>query len=640
MGFAQEISDAIDGFTSISKTLREDRAEARQAKYYDDLIAGRKQQQALAERKQARAEKDSDFSQGMRMKDHALALRRQGETEIHNANSRENSARRLKLDEERAKSYSDYMRAQAEKARDGLPPDTTDVEDAAAKRMRSPSAVPATPFPNVPTAPAPARPVGPVAAVPADPYAEDDEEEVPSYAEGGIVAGSAGDETLMGGAGPTAPTGQGDKEDTLGGFSMRKALESWGANVPASLPKAGVSTERPPSSNPVKLGLDAIQQSDRPITAVPAEGAPTGSLAQTLATNDGAAPPEKVAEIDQTIDPDGELNPAAKTIARLDAVTKHYLARGDVKKASAVAASLLLYGKQESQKLGSLAAVAVRAGNVEAAAKYLERAYDNIPDGAKLKTKIVDGKVHAVSVGADGKENELGTVDAPQLFKLALGVASGQEYMERMSQIAAGGKPPKAERPRAEKLPNPRDREKFAEMTNNAFSAHEGMQALLQSDKPEEKRVAKQYRSSAHDILIANPRMLPEDAIDVVWDITQVDPKNPNKRSFQTAEAQLPNGSPATKVTLADGRTVVIPQETAVMLGNVFKANQAKASKPQEASTFGKAMSAASRGIADFAVNTVKGIKNDAIVHPLQAIGLPPAELERRKALARGVPTQ
>ena len=76
------------------------------------------------------------------------------------------------------------------------------------------------------------------------------------------------------------------------------------------------------------------------------------------------------------------------------------------------------------------------------------------------------------------------------------------------------------------------------------------------------------------------------------------------------------------------------------MLGNVFKANQAKASKPQEASTAGKIMSAGARGLADFAVNTVKGIKNDAIVHPLQAIGLPPAELERRKALARGVPTQ
>jgi Trypsin-like peptidase domain len=155
---------------------------------------------------------------------------------------------------------------------------------------------------------------------------------------------------------------------------------------------------------------------------------------------DLAATDEEIRTLNKAADPKGELNEAAKTIARLNAGLAFYLSRGQPDEAARLAQSLIMYAGLYSQKFGDVAMYALKNGDMKSAIGYLARAYDNIPRSRELSAKLDgNGNVHAIATDPrTGGSQDLGAFDAPQVFKLALGLPSGSDYMSNLTRIATG----------------------------------------------------------------------------------------------------------------------------------------------------------------------------------------------------------
>lgn len=474
MGFAQEMRDALSAFTTVSDNFRKDRAEDRQGKYYDALIQNQKASQDLNERKFGESKRQFDVNK-------ALAIRNANETSAQHAFDRQYKTTQQGIDAKYKDGLINYYNALAKKGENGGLPDFTGAGNAGAANIGAGPA--ATPFPApLPNAPAPQQQQPQAVPVAQGTVEEED-------ANGGLVGrnmrfaqgGAVPDEpmniqspiqqeqvqqaqapqaipaqpvptprpnpqrqaaiapqqeaipvTSQSNPTPKAePTAEAKADKTSGGFDAAKALESWGVT-------RDVAGMKEVPQNPVTLGLDYLVHSSKPTVGVPDGSTPPTSLAQTMASGEGAADEPTIQKLHEIVDPHNELTPAAKRIATLDAVTKYYLGQGDVRKAAQAAASLIETGRLESQKFGALAVVAIQHGNLDAATKYLSKAYDTVPDGNTLKAKVVDGVAHMTTSDPYGNETDLGPVDAQHLIKLSLGVANGSEYMNRMIQIASG----------------------------------------------------------------------------------------------------------------------------------------------------------------------------------------------------------
>lgn len=190
-------------------------------------------------------------------------------------------------------------------------------------------------------------------------------------------------------------------------------------------------------------GMSSIAKTfglDGQSSALPDARSDRSAQIQRYHANEGAASPDDIRQIDQTIDPDNRLASDAKAVARLKAGYDYFLKKGDPDKAKKYAESILLYTRQAVQYAGASAEQKIRAGDVAGAAKDIQDAHNQIPDGSSLYVDKVnpDGKVDYRVVDEDGDLTERGQATTNQLLYLATGMKNGSEWLSQMQNARAG----------------------------------------------------------------------------------------------------------------------------------------------------------------------------------------------------------
>ena len=179
---------------------------------------------------------------------------------------------------------------------------------------------------------------------------------------------------------------------------------------------------------------------------IPEEGgtqvAEAGS--RRFASGEGAATKEEIQQIDDKIDPDRRMAEGDRQMQRLAKTVQWYQEQGRGKEASAVAASLMQYGAQKFGQLGSMAGAAYKQylatkdpEHLQATIKYLDRAYEFVPDGASFDIDL-DPKTHmirATQKTADG-DTKVTNVKPDELPGIVQGVMNKSLYWKTVYQTA------------------------------------------------------------------------------------------------------------------------------------------------------------------------------------------------------------
>ncbi|EIZ87144.1 phage-related minor tail protein [Methylobacterium sp. GXF4] len=317
------------------------------------------------------------------------------------------------------------------------------VTGGAAPRMAvAPAAVqgrnPAAP---VISAPAPAAalelpaptPGGRAMSMPGDQAVLDDEQYAPTQmaAEGGIIA----------------PVMQmpADDEASAPPLPPRRPSDAELQDVPGnnSAPAEPDYHRLPGLHEALDAGMSSIARTfglDGQTSALPDARSDRAAQVSRYHANEGAATPDDIRQIDQTIDPDNRLASDAKAIARLKAGYDYFLKRGEPDKAKKYSESILLYTRQAVQYAGASAEQKLKSGDIAGAAKDIQSAHNQIPDGSSMYVDKVgpNGTVDYRIVDEDGDLTERGQATANQLLYLATGMKNGSEWLQQMQNARAG----------------------------------------------------------------------------------------------------------------------------------------------------------------------------------------------------------
>ncbi|MBP33233.1 hypothetical protein [Methylobacterium sp.] len=190
-------------------------------------------------------------------------------------------------------------------------------------------------------------------------------------------------------------------------------------------------------------GMSSIARTfglDDQTSALPDARSDRTAQVQRYHANEGAATPEDIRQIDQTIDPDNRLASDAKAIARLKAGYDFFLKRGEPDKAKKYSESILLYTRQAVQYAGAAAEQKLRSGDVQGAVKDITSAHNQIPDGSTMYVDKIgpNGTVDYRVVDEDGDLTERGQATTNQLLYLATGMKNGSEWLQQMQNARAG----------------------------------------------------------------------------------------------------------------------------------------------------------------------------------------------------------
>lgn len=185
----------------------------------------------------------------------------------------------------------------------------------------------------------------------------------------------------------------------------------------------------------IRGGLSALQEMfGLTPEAVPQQGvSPQGVRA--LMSGAGAISDQEKQAIRKTVDPHDQLSEGMANIAGYDAVYRQLIQNGDVKGAREVAAGMIQHTLIQSQRLGALAAEALRNGDTGAGAKALVQAYNIIPNGRQVSVEKGEAVIKDVKTGQVVEKFEL----TPQkLMAASLHLASGSGYFDQVANFASG----------------------------------------------------------------------------------------------------------------------------------------------------------------------------------------------------------
>ncbi len=252
-------------------------------------------------------------------------------------------------------------------------------------------------------------------------------EEVPGFARGGAIP---------------------DPNDGGTGGSMFAGLDVEAAGHGKTVPLQSTPKLR---NDVAKASYDGLQFLKREFglagegaVPTPDDSAIRSQGARRMASGEGAADPEEVANLDRQFDPQGQLTGNDAEVHRLAAIHAWFLEHGQADKAAAVAASLMQYGAQRTQQIGAVAAGAYskyqQTGDpkdLDAVAGLLEKAYEMIPNNSSAQIELSpDGKSLQVDhIDADGNHysQEIAPNEIPKYLELAM---TGQGYWAEIAKQA------------------------------------------------------------------------------------------------------------------------------------------------------------------------------------------------------------
>jgi len=167
------------------------------------------------------------------------------------------------------------------------------------------------------------------------------------------------------------------------------------------------------------------------------------NAAVRFAQGEGAATREEIDGVDSKVDPRRELREGDRQMARLHQMTNWFQVNGKPKEAAAAAASLLQYGATRFGRLGTAAATAYQAfqadgdpKNLDNAVRYLEQAYQMIPDGATMNIAVDPNRGFVATRTKPDGSREYIDITPEQLPGLITGVVDKSLYWNQLAQLA------------------------------------------------------------------------------------------------------------------------------------------------------------------------------------------------------------
>lgn len=222
-----------------------------------------------------------------------------------------------------------------------------------------------------------------------------------------------------------------------------------------------------------------------------------------FASGEGAATAEELQGIDDKVDPNRELNEGDRQMTRFARISQWYLERGMKNEAEAAAAGLMQAGAKRFSQLGSLSQAAYSKymqskdpSDLEAASKYLEKAYDLIPDGGKMNVTIdpKTGMLQAQRTDSEGNtENyDIKPDEIPGLIQQAQSASGYWQQIFRLSDPQAALQKERQEFEVTQKT----GERKYEEGQEKEQRTYDEGQELAGEERTEKRKLAEEKRDA------------------------------------------------------------------------------------------------------------------------------------------------
>ena len=232
-----------------------------------------------------------------------------------------------------------------------------------------------------------------------NPMAVDDSKPKPArrYAEGGVVRAIPEEVTPESNPAPpeVKPQEEGGDRDPIRGALAYMRQQFGLDSAPATAPQGAIPAPE----------------------AAPASAGNTAGVAALL-KGAGAESNETVAAARQRVDPEGRLPLGRANAILLQEMSAAFYKRGLIEEGDRASASLLQNYRRNMSMYGAFAVQAAESGNMEQAAKLLERAYDYLPDGKDVTIQPTQGGLQ-VNTGS----GQPMVLNGPEAIRNAVGYA-------------------------------------------------------------------------------------------------------------------------------------------------------------------------------------------------------------------------
>lgn len=156
--------------------------------------------------------------------------------------------------------------------------------------------------------------------------------------------------------------------------------------------------------------------------------------------NAGAPSQEEMNAAFKKVDPRNVLSREDQMVKLLEDQRDFWLSQNRPERAQAATASILLYGRKIAQKAGLMAIAAADDGDINAAARFIQRAYEHIPDGKGLTfTPLGDGRIEYNITTTEDPVGKPRVASLQEVRTLATQLANGSAWAQQMFATARPG---------------------------------------------------------------------------------------------------------------------------------------------------------------------------------------------------------
>lgn len=170
--------------------------------------------------------------------------------------------------------------------------------------------------------------------------------------------------------------------------------------------------------------------------AIPAAAPQAQQGAQALAMNVGAARPEEVKQVEQTVDPEYKLSKSQRQIAKYKAMYDYWMDHNEPERAQRAVFAMSMAAKDAARTYGVVAMQALKRGDTKIAGEALAKGYDEVPDGQTMK--ITDTNKDGVTFemhDMNGNITDKGKFAINEMIRTATGMVDGTEFLKQWGQI-------------------------------------------------------------------------------------------------------------------------------------------------------------------------------------------------------------
>lgn len=176
--------------------------------------------------------------------------------------------------------------------------------------------------------------------------------------------------------------------------------------------------------------------------AVPTPGEPDGAQTaqRAFASNTIAATPAEMRQVYKSVDPEGKLSPQELQLKTMQDMADYWISHGRPDRAASAVAAVMLYGKKVAATAGMAAMAAIRDGDLQRAAQWLQKGYGYIPDGKSVRFEPdAEGRITYWFIDGNGQPLSEKQIAGPEeMTSLATAMANGSGWMQSMMDAIYG----------------------------------------------------------------------------------------------------------------------------------------------------------------------------------------------------------